>query len=205
MAVRYRRGHRHGAGAEPRLWVGHGVLEETRAAVFVDVDTRPAAEGMTAANLAAARLLAAELRLRNLGGGIVIDFAGLEGRGPRERIRAALTAALAADPAKPEALGWTRLGHLEVVRPRRGRSLSETMLEPALSGCGRRRSRLPMKRCSRCSARPAPGRRRIGGSSFRQRCRRRVQLHHSPGCAHSKPRSRPPHRNSCRADRRAGF
>ncbi len=107
-------------------------IEETRAAVFVDVDTGPAAEGMTAANLAAARLLAAELRLRNLGGGIVIDFAGLEGRGPRERIRAALTAALAADPAKPEALGWTRLGHLEVVRPRRGRSLSETMLEPAL-------------------------------------------------------------------------
>jgi len=106
-------------------------IEETRAAVFVDVDTGPAAEGMIAANLAATRLLAAELRMRNLGGGIAIDFAGLEGRGPRERIRAALAAALAADPTKPEALGWTRLGHLEVVRPRRGRSLSETMLEPA--------------------------------------------------------------------------
>ena len=40
-----------------------------------------------------------------------------------------LAASLAGDPAMPQLLGWTRLGHLEIVRPRRFRSLSETMLE----------------------------------------------------------------------------
>jgi ribonuclease G len=70
------------------------------------------------------------MRLRQLGGGIVIDFVGLEGRGAREKVRQAMATALSGDPAEPQVLGWTRLGHLEIVRPRRGRPLSETMLEP---------------------------------------------------------------------------
>jgi Ribonuclease G/E len=41
-----------------------------------------------------------------------------------------MAAALGGDPARPEILGWTRLGHLEIVRPRSGRPLSEAMLEP---------------------------------------------------------------------------
>jgi ribonuclease G len=45
-------------------------------------------------------------------------------------VRQALATALAPDPAEPQILGWTRLGHLEVVRPRRGRPLSDAMLEP---------------------------------------------------------------------------
>jgi ribonuclease G len=45
-----------------------------------------------------------------------------------------MLAALADDPAKPQILGWTRLGHLEIVRPRRGRPLSEAMLEPQGDG-----------------------------------------------------------------------
>lgn len=116
---------------------GGGVMhiEETHAAVLIDVDTGSPETGSAertalAVNLAAARALALQLRLRQLGGGIIADFAALEGRGPRERVRQAVAAALAADPARPQALGWTRLGHLEIVRPRRGRSLGEAMLEP---------------------------------------------------------------------------
>ena len=75
-------------------------------------------------------MIARQLRLRRLGGGIVVDFVGLEGRGARDKLRQAMTAALAGDPAKPQVLGWTRLGHLEIVRPRHGRPLSEAMLEP---------------------------------------------------------------------------
>jgi Ribonuclease G/E len=41
-----------------------------------------------------------------------------------------MEAALAGDPAPPQILGWTRLGHLEIVRPRRGRSLGAAMLDP---------------------------------------------------------------------------
>src|SRR5207253_7445497 len=83
-----------------------------------------------AANLEATRAIARQLRLRQLGGGIIVDFVGLEGRGARDKLRQAMAAALAGDPAEPQVLGWTRLGHLEIVRPRRGRPLSEAMLEP---------------------------------------------------------------------------
>jgi ribonuclease G len=110
-------------------------IVETAAAVLIDVDTGipeegSAERGALAANLAAAEVIARHLRLRQLGGGIVIDFVGLEGRGAREKVRQAVASAVAADPAEPQVLGWTRLGHLELVRPRRGRPLSEAMLEP---------------------------------------------------------------------------
>jgi Ribonuclease G/E len=110
-------------------------LAETRAAVLIDVDTGTPETGSAeraalAINLAAGPAIARQLRLRKLGGGVVVDFAALDGRGARDRVRQALAAALATDPAEPRVLGWTRLGHLELVRPRRGRPLSEAMLEP---------------------------------------------------------------------------
>jgi Ribonuclease G/E len=110
-------------------------IEETRAAVLIDVDSGTpeagsAARAALAVNLAAAAAIARQLRLRQLGGGIVVDFVGLDGSRPQERVRQAMAAALKSDPAQPQVLGWTRLGHLELVRPRRGRSLSEAMLEP---------------------------------------------------------------------------
>ena len=113
-------------------------IAETRAAVLIDVDTGTPESGSAeraalAVNLAAAQAIARQLRLRQLGGGVVVDFVGIEGRGPRERVRQAMATALAPDPAEPRVLGWTRLGHLELVRPRRGRPLSEAMLEPGLS------------------------------------------------------------------------
>jgi len=109
-------------------------IAETRAAVLIDVDTgtpdaASAERAALATNLAAATTVARQLRLRQLGGGIVIDFVGLEGRGARDRLRQAMAGALDGDPAEPQVLGWTRLGHLEIVRPRRGRPLSEAMLE----------------------------------------------------------------------------
>jgi Ribonuclease G/E len=110
-------------------------IEETRAATLIDVDTGSPATGSSAratlaANRAAARLIARELRLRNIGGAIVIDFVGLDRRDHREQVRRALETALTDDPAEPQVLGWTRLGHLELTRPRRARSLADAMLEP---------------------------------------------------------------------------
>ncbi len=110
-------------------------IAETRAGVLIDVDTGTPEVGSAeraalSVNLAAAEAIARQLRLRQLGGGVVVDFIGLEGRSGREKVRQAMAAALAGDPAEPRVLGWTRLGHLELVRPRRGRPLSEAMLEP---------------------------------------------------------------------------
>jgi len=126
------------AALSPSLTLpGGGVmhLDETRAATIIDVDTGMPERGSSAraalaANRAAALLVAHELRLRNIGGAVVIDFVGLDRRDHRDQIRQTLEAALAGDPAKPEVLGWTRLGHLELSRPRRGRSLADAMLLP---------------------------------------------------------------------------
>jgi ribonuclease G len=117
-------------------WVN---IEATRAGVMIDVDSGTPETGSPervglAVNLAAASAIAREIRLRSLGGGIVIDFVGLSHRGLRERVRDALTEELALDPACPQILGWTRLGHLELLRPRRRRPLSETLLEPRSGG-----------------------------------------------------------------------
>lgn len=130
------------AALSPALAVpGGGSLhiEESHAAVLINVDTGipdagSAARAALAVNLAAAAAIARQLRLRQLGGGIVIDFVGLDGRRPRERVRQAMEAALAGDPAQPQVLGWSQLGHLEVVRPRHGRPLSEAMLQPQSPG-----------------------------------------------------------------------
>jgi len=120
---------------------GNGSIHivETPAAVLIDVDTGTpdedsAERGALAANLAAAGAIARQLRLRQIGGGIVVDFAGLEGRSAREKLRQGMITALSGDPAEPQVLGWTRLGHLEIVRPRHGRPLSEAMLEPRSVG-----------------------------------------------------------------------
>jgi ribonuclease G len=114
-------------------------IETTRAAVLIDVDSGTPETGTPwrtalAVNLAAAGAIARHLRLRNLGGGIAIDFVGLDDRKLRDRTRDALAEALAPDPARPQILGWTRLGHLELVRPRRGRPLAEMLLEPRPGG-----------------------------------------------------------------------
>src|SRR5262249_17256371 len=101
-----------------------------------DVDTGSPETGspertVLGVNLAAAAVIARQLRLRQLGGGIVIDFVGLDRRGAREEVRDAIAAALGGDPAQPPALGSSR--PRELARPRRLRPLSEAMADPAAS------------------------------------------------------------------------
>jgi ribonuclease G len=120
----------------PRLALAGGgalTIEITAAATMIDVDSASAAGGQPesaalAVNLAAARAVARQIRLRNLAGPIVVDFVGMRRRGDRERVRAALAAALAGDDDS-EVLGWTRLGHLELVRKRRHAPLPELLFE----------------------------------------------------------------------------
>jgi ribonuclease G len=126
------------AALSPNLTLNEGGtvhIEETRTATMIDVDTGTPATGTAArtalaASLAAAKQIGKELRRRNIGGAVVIDFVGLDRRGEREQLRQALDAALANDPMKPQLLGWTRLGHIELMRPRRNRSLADAMLKP---------------------------------------------------------------------------
>jgi len=101
------------------ITAGSMVIEPTRAFVAVDVntggDTSPAA-GLKA-NLACARGLAHQLRLRGLGGQIVIDFAPMPKK-DRRAVESALRAAFKADPVETTLVGWTALGHFELQRAR---------------------------------------------------------------------------------------
>ena len=98
---------------------GRIFVEPTRACVAIDVntgtDTSPAA-GLKA-NIAASRALPRQLRLKGLGGQIVVDFAPAPKR-DRRSIEQALRAAFRADSTETTLLGWTNLGHFELTRKR---------------------------------------------------------------------------------------
>lgn len=109
------------------LGAGSMAIEPTRALTAVDVDTggdtSPAAA--LKVNLAVARDLPRQLRLRGLGGQVTIDFAPLA-KSDRPRIEAALSAALRSDGIDTTLAGWTPLGHLELLRKRARRPLTIT-------------------------------------------------------------------------------
>jgi len=88
------------------------------AATLIDIDSK-AASGVSALSLNTALLpeIARQIVLRNLSGGILIDFAGMKPTA-RAKLAAPLRAALAADPLKPELLGFSHLGFAELTRRR---------------------------------------------------------------------------------------
>lgn len=103
-------------------------VEATRAMVTVDVNTGGGFSGGAAmtANIEAARALARQLRLRGLGGQIVVDFAPLK-KMHRKKIEETLKAAFRADPVETSQAGWTPLGHFELLRKRERRPLAELL------------------------------------------------------------------------------
>lgn len=111
---------------DPRVPLGAGFMavEPTRALVAVDVNTGGDASPAAAlkANLAAARELPRQLRLRGLGGQITIDFAPLA-KAERSQIEKTLNAALRTDGIDTTLAGWTPLGHLELLRRRSRRPI----------------------------------------------------------------------------------
>lgn len=97
---------------------GHMMIEPTRALVAVDVNTGPDTSPAAAlkANVAAARDLPRQLRLRGLGGQVVIDFAPVPKR-DRHILDQVMKAAFKAD-GEANLAGWTVLGLYELTRRR---------------------------------------------------------------------------------------
>jgi len=99
-------------------------VEPTRACVAIDVNTGGdfgGAAGLTA-NLEAAREIPRQLRLRGLGGQIVVDFAPMAKK-ERRRVEDALKTAFRRDPVETSLAGWTPLGLFEMQRKRERRPL----------------------------------------------------------------------------------
>jgi ribonuclease E/ribonuclease G len=78
-------------------------------------------------NLEAAPAIAQQLRLRNIAGAVVIDFVTMRSTYDRDKVQAALAEALADDPVPTQLYGFTRLGHLELTRARRGATLKSQL------------------------------------------------------------------------------
>lgn len=75
-------------------------------------------------NLEAAPAIAQQLRLRNIAGAVVIDFVNMRSSYDRDKVQACLAEALASDPVPTQIYGFTRLGHFELTRARRGPTLA---------------------------------------------------------------------------------
>lgn len=110
---------------------GELVIDEVEAATLVDIDAGSSRAAPGSLNRKAVPILAAQLRLRAIGGQILVDFVREGGAKSREALAAALREAAAGDPDPIEIAGWSRLGLLEMTRRRSRPSLASLLSGPA--------------------------------------------------------------------------
>jgi len=122
---------------------GSIVIDETEALVAIDVNTRGFRKGSDPEKIAlqtdleAAEEVARQLRLRDLGGVIVIDFIDLAEKNDIRKVEQAFAKAIRGDRARSKVLRINNFGLLELTRQRVRPSLTQTMLQ-ACSRCGGR-------------------------------------------------------------------
>ena len=122
---------------------GHLVIDQTEAMTTVDVNTgaytghRNLEETVLKTNLEAAQAAARQLRLRNLGGIIILDFIDMKSEDHRAQVLRALERALAADPARTQVYPFSPLGLVEMTRKRSRESLGRILCEPCPTCEGR--------------------------------------------------------------------
>jgi ribonuclease G len=120
---------------------GYLIIDQTEAMTTIDVNTggfvggRNFDDTIFKTNLEAAHAIARQLRLRNLGGIIVLDFIDMGTNGHRESVLAELRRALARDRTKSSVSGFTSLGLVEMTRKRTRESLAHVLCEPC-GTCG---------------------------------------------------------------------
>ena len=123
---------------------GYLIFDQTEAMTTIDVNTggyvghRNLEETIYRTNLEAAVAIARQLRLRNLGGIIIIDFIDMEELDHRDNVLKALEQALATDHARHHVTPVSPLGLVEMTRKRTRESLQHVLCEdcPACSGRG---------------------------------------------------------------------
>ena len=123
---------------------GYLILDQTEAMTTIDVNTggfvggRSFDDTIFKTNLEAAHAIARQLRLRNLGGIIVLDFIDMERREHQDTVLAELRRALSGDRTKMTVNGFTQLGLVEMTRKRTRESLAHVLCEtcPTCSGTG---------------------------------------------------------------------
>jgi len=122
-----------------KVWLksgGYIIIEQTEALTAIDVNTgryvgkHNLEDTILKTNLEAVKEIAYQLRLRNLGGIIIIDFIDMEKEVNRDKVYGALDEALKSDKSKTNILKISELGLVEMTRKRVRESLGRMMCEP---------------------------------------------------------------------------
>ena len=133
---------------KPKVWLksgGHIIINQTEALVAIDVNTGKFVgksrleDTVLKTNLEAVQEIVRQIRLRDLGGLLVIDFIDMEEEAHRAELVAALEAELKKDRAKNRMLPVSEFGLVEITRKRQRQSLERalTMPCPYCGGAGR--------------------------------------------------------------------
>jgi ribonuclease G len=131
----------------PRVWLksgGYLIIERTEALVSIDVNTgkfvgkRAIAETVARTNLEAAREIARQIRLRDLGGTIVVDFIDMEDAARRREVTDSLARALRDDRVRSRVVSASDDGLVRIARRRSRRGLDDALMRPCplCSGSG---------------------------------------------------------------------
>ena len=120
---------------------GYLVVDQTEALTTIDVNTggyvgaRNFDDTIFKTNLEAAQAIARQLRLRNLGGIVIVDFIDMVRDDHREQVLGEFRKQLARDRVKTSAGGFSPLGLVEMTRKRTRESLAHMLCEPCVA-CG---------------------------------------------------------------------
>jgi ribonuclease G len=115
---------------------GYLIIDQTEALTTVDVNTggyvgaRNFDDTIFRTNLEASQAIARQLRLRNLGGIIIVDFIDMGREDHRDAVLAEFRKQLARDRVKTTAGGFSQLGLVEMTRKRTRESLAQILCEP---------------------------------------------------------------------------
>ncbi len=124
---------------ERKVWLpsgGHIVIDQMEALTAIDVNTgkyvgkKSSEDTILKTNLEAVKESVHQLRLRNIGGIIVIDFIDMAKQSNREKVYRGLKEALKKDKARTNILKVSELGIVEMTRKRVRESITQTLLEP---------------------------------------------------------------------------
>ncbi len=132
---------------------GYLIIDPAEAMSTIDVNTgafvghRNLEETIFKTNLEAATTIARQLRLRNLGGIIIIDFIDMEDQEHQRQVLRTLEKQLERDHAKTNMLGITELGLVQMTRKRTRESLEQVLCEPCSSCQGRGKLKAPETIC----------------------------------------------------------
>ncbi len=127
---------------KPRVWLKSGgflIIEETEAMAVIDVNSgkyvgkRELNKTILKTNLEAAQEIPRQLRLRGIGGIILIDFIDMKEKSHRKEVLKVLEQGLYQDKAHSRVLGLTRLGLVEMTRKKTRASLGTLLAEECLA------------------------------------------------------------------------